>query len=206
MVYYFPVLRKSNAGSSKIINYLACHSRKAKTACLIILINLEGFILSNGHTAQLLSHLIRMHVCMCVSGGCILMHALAHSQLAEYRPWRRCCSMTCTDMEMTESSVITTTFNMHLPSLSVSFWSLFIFALWLLSDYYHVLKKYIFECFLCHVLFKPLSALHVYSPATFFFLRYHCCFFAVTSLSHSLISLFVDTVAKHIKDFTKLTN
>lgn len=83
------------------------------------------------NTAPLLSHLVCVHVWMRVSGGCILMHALVCCQLAEYRAWRRCCRMTCTDIEMTQTSVITETSVCTQTLTDISFSSVLFF----LSDY-----------------------------------------------------------------------
>lgn len=60
-------------------------------------------------------------VCVCVcEWGCILMHALVCCQLAECRPWRLCCSMTCTNMEKTKIPFITISLCVCPSSFSLS--------------------------------------------------------------------------------------
>lgn len=45
-------------------------------------------------------------VCLCVwvGGAHSCMHALVCCQLAECRPWRHCCTMTCTNIEITQKA------------------------------------------------------------------------------------------------------
>lgn len=74
------------------------------------------FIFPSG---PLLSHPIHVFVCMSVcvcEWGWILMRALVCCQLAECRPWSQCCSMTCTNMEMTKIPFITKSLSVY-PSL-----------------------------------------------------------------------------------------
>lgn len=133
------------------------------------------FIFPHDNTGPLLSHLVRVHRCKRVSGGCILMHAHVRCQLAEYRPWRRCCSMTCTDIEMTQT-VITGALNMHTDSLTSFGFSPFLFYLVTVVEKWCFVFKHVQVFSLSCSFHTSILFVFLIQFAIMFSLHYHCFF------------------------------
>lgn len=100
--------------------------------------------------------------CVCVTGGCILMHALVCCQLAECRPWRHCRSIACTDMEMSKIPYIT--LSLCVAILCLSAW-MSLFCPYFVFNFFYWLSK---------SLWKPLSLFPIVLIHFFFYLlRFH---------------------------------
>ncbi len=123
------------------------------------------------------------------------MHALVCCQLAECRPWRQCCTMTCTNMEMTKILFITIPhclcylFSLFL-SLRFSFsacqpLSIFFFCIFFILLIHGLLN--FFEPFPCLLNFMHLTCIFIFVYSPLCFHKPHCFLFTLVSFSFSIV-------------------